>query len=112
MTFEELYNSREWQDANKTRLHGVAGVYLIEFPNGKKYIGSTNNLFQRLQTHLRELQIKSENAWYKQAAIENNFPDNKPSGEPIYEPPSHPEDPRSKRDKRGCFIGKRASKKV
>lgn len=108
MDFEEIYNSRKWTDANETQLHETSGVYLIEFPNGKKYVGSTKNLFERLSTHLRHLQTKSEIFWYKQAAIENNFPDNVPSEKPKYEPPEHPE---SKRDKRGFFIGARASKK-
>ena len=109
MNFTELYNTRTWTDANKTVLHEVSGTYMIEFQNGKRYIGSTKNLFERLATHIRNLQGKHNYLWYKQAAIENNFPDRVPPNKPEYEPPIHPGD---KLDKRGLRIGKRANKKA
>lgn len=109
MTFEELYSSRDWSDANKTQLHEVSGTYLIILPNGKRYVGSTNNLYKRLETHILNLAKRTGVKWYETAAIENNLPKQVPPGKPDYCLPVHPYD---KIDKNGNRIGKRASKKA
>ena len=112
---------------------GNSAVYLIEFPNGKRYVGSSNHVFKRIERHLLglESQYKDDTLWYRTAAAENEI-----SGREIYNyldkgiklnrsnyfeidrryldfrfeltPP--PEDPRNKYDKRGRRIGDRAKK--
>lgn len=73
-----------WIKGNKTNTLGQSGVYLITFPNGKRYLGSSKDLYKRISTHMKNLQQKKQVSWYFTASIENNFPDYIPSGKPIY----------------------------
>jgi predicted GIY-YIG superfamily endonuclease len=41
-----------WQQIKKAEFE-LSGVYLMIFPNGKKYLGKTNNLRRRLKEHLK-----------------------------------------------------------
>ena len=52
------------------------GVYLIIFENGKRYVGSTNNIHKRLVNHLGCLLGRNRDTtkWYKLAREENNLP--------------------------------------
>lgn len=113
---------------------GNSGVYLIKFPNGKRYVGSSNHVFKRLERHLLglESQYKDNTLWYCVAAIENRINRRelydylnkgiKVNMSNSYEidykyldskfeltPP--PQDPRNKRDKRGHRIGNRVKEK-
>lgn len=36
----------------------TSGVYFLKFPNGKEYIGSSNNLKRRIKEHLREIYVR------------------------------------------------------
>lgn len=76
-----------------------SGVYLIYFPNGKWYVGSSKNLGQRLTSHLKSLINKWDSSanWYGLASKENHIPILKPM----------PEDPKERYDKRGHKIGNR-----
>lgn len=112
---------------------GSAGVYLIEFPNGKRYVGSSNHVFRRLERHILglESQYKDNVSWYRTAAAENeingreiyNYLDKgiKRNMDNLYEIDYHylnskfkltppPKDPRDKYDKRGHRVGNRAKK--
>ena len=81
---------------------GSCGVYIIKFPNGKRYVGSSNHVFTRLKYHLLALesQYSGDTQWYQVAAKENHI-----TGK-IAPPP----DPRDKRDKAGRRMGKRIKK--
>ena len=112
---------------------GSAGVYLIEFPNGKRYVGSSNHVFKRIERHILglESQYKDDTLWYRTAAAENGICGreiNAYLGKGInmnwnntyeidynylnskFELTPAPKDPRDKYDKRGHRIGKRAKK--
>lgn len=112
---------------------GNSAVYLIEFPNDKRYVGSSNHVFKRIERHLLglESQYKDDTLWYRTAAAENGI-----SGREInnylnkgiklnrsnyfeidrryldskFELTPPPVDPRNKYDKRGHRIGDRAKK--
>lgn len=113
---------------------GDCGVYIIKFPNGKRYVGSSNHVFKRLERHILGLenQYSSNVLWYQTAAAENGI-----KGRAIYNyldkdikrsslgytidynylnvkfkltPP--PKDPRNKCDKRGHRIGNRIKNSV
>lgn len=79
---------------------GSCGVYIIKFPNGKRYVGSSNHVFRRLREHLNSLagSCKS-NSWYEIAIKENNYVGDE----------APPQDPRDKKDKKGRRMGKRVS---
>lgn len=52
---------------------GGSGVYIIKFPNNKRYVGSSNHVIKRLKTHMSHLENRSGLDWYKQAAEENKL---------------------------------------
>lgn len=81
---------------------GNCGVYLIRFPNGKRYIGSSNHVFKRIRYHLLALESQycGDTQWYEKAAKENNL-NNKLLP---------PEDPRDRCDKAGRRMGRRIKK--
>lgn len=94
-----------------------SGVYLLSFPNGKWYVGSSKNLGERLASHLKELNREKPSVhWYSQAQKENSFPILSREAppiepkEPIFVPPKG--DPRLELAKDGRPKGKRASKKA
>lgn len=81
---------------------GNCGVYLIKFPNGKRYVGSSNHIFRRLREHLNSLAGSCKfNSWYETAIKENNYIGDE----------APPQDPRDKKDKNGRRMGKRVSEK-
>lgn len=52
-----------------------SGVYMLSFPNGKWYVGSSINLGERLKSHLCNLNNqKVSTKWYSVAQEENMFP--------------------------------------
>lgn len=53
---------------------GNPAVYLITFPNGKRYVGSSNHVFKRINTHLANLENPDgKTDWYEIATKENNI---------------------------------------
>ena len=42
---------KEQRDKAIKPLEGVSGVYILTFPNGKKYIGQSSNIGERLKSH-------------------------------------------------------------
>ena len=83
---------------------GSCRVYIIKFPNGKRYVGSSNHVFRRIKYHLLALesQYSNDTKWYSKAAEENHL-----IGK--IEPP---EDPRDELDKAGRRMGKRVKKEI
>jgi GIY-YIG catalytic domain. len=78
-----MANEKIWTYNYKGSFYNVPykpGVYLIVFENGKRYVGSTNNIHKRLVNHLGSLLGKNHNSvkWYKLAREENNLPQYKP----------------------------------
>lgn len=51
---------------------GPSGVYLIKFPNGKFYLGSSKRVYKRLRDHLCYLaRPQNQTPWYQRANEEN-----------------------------------------
>lgn len=98
---------------------GDSGVYIIKFPNNKRYVGSSNHVIKRLKTHMSHLENGSGLDWYRQAAEENELVSRPDINEQLtqlsneydfnFTPPPH--DPRNDYDKSGHRIGNRVSKK-
>lgn len=98
---------------------GGSGVYIIKFPNNKRYVGSSNHVIKRLKTHMSHLENGSCHLWYDQAAKENGLLCTQDVKEQLaqirseynldFTPPPH--DPRDDEDKSGHRIGNRVSKK-
>lgn len=55
----------DWLDVRRQ-----AGVYCMLFPNGKRYVGKTNDLIHRLDSHLIKL-LQAKSGWYKRQEEEN-----------------------------------------
>lgn len=66
-------NTIDWKDEIK-KYPRSAGVYVMTFPNGKKYLGQTVNFQERIESHFSGLfgNRKSEvMAWYSDCLKEN-----------------------------------------
>lgn len=55
------------------KIKPCCGVYIIKFPNGKFYIGSSKDIKRRIHEHIYGIYYDQEYQWYRTAAIENNF---------------------------------------
>lgn len=98
---------------------GGSGVYIIKFPNNKRYVGSSNHVIKRLKAHMSHLENNSGTDWYRQAAEENGLISRHDIIEQLaqlnaeytfdFTPP--PKDPREELDKLGHRMGNRVSKK-
>lgn len=77
--FKELASLRAWIFNFRCKLEKLPhkpGVYVITFKNQKRYIGSTNNLYRRIVSHLGCLCGRNHDTtkWYKLAREENQLP--------------------------------------
>ena len=119
-TLDILYKEKWYTYQHIPYGNGGSGVYIIKFPNNKRYVGSSNHVFTRLKTHMSHLENNSGSDWYRQAAEENGLLNQKDIKAQLtqirseynnfnFTPP--PKDPREELDKSGHRMGKRVSKK-
>ena len=118
-TLDIIYKRKWYTYQHLPYKDGGSGVYIIKFPNNKRYVGSSNHVIKRLKTHMSHLENGSSTDWYQIAAEENGFLNKKLINRELEEiekeynfnftPP--PKDPREECDKRGNRIGNRVSKK-
>lgn len=119
-TLDILYKEKWYTYQHLPYGEGGSGVYIIKFPNNKRYVGSSNHVLTRLKTHMSHLENNSGSDWYRQAAEENGLLNQKDIKAQIaqirseynnfnFTPP--PKDPREELDKSGHRMGKRVSKK-
>lgn len=118
-TLDILYKEKWYTYQHIPFGEGGSGVYIIKFPNNKRYVGSSNHVLTRLKTHMSHLENNSGTDWYRQAAEENGLLNRKDIKAQLaqirseynltFTPP--PKDPREELDKSGHRMGKRVSKK-
>lgn len=118
-TLDILYKEKWYTYQHIPFGEGGSGVYIIKFPNNKRYVGSSNHVLTRLKTHMSHLENNSGTDWYRQAAEENGLLNQKDVNAQLakikseynltFTPP--PKDPREELDKSGHRMGKRVSKK-
>ena len=118
-TLDILYKEKWYTYQHLPYGNGGSGVYIIKFPNNKRYVGSSNHVLTRLKTHMSHLENNSGSDWYRQAAEENGLLNQKDIKAQLaqirneytfnFTPP--PKDPREELDKSGHRMGKRVSKK-
>lgn len=118
-TLDILYKEKWYTYQHLPYGNGGSGVYIIKFPNNKRYVGSSNHVLTRLKTHMSHLENNSGADWYRQAAEENGLLNQKDIKAQLaqirneytfnFTPP--PKDPREELDKSGHRMGKRVSKK-
>ena len=118
-TLDILYKEKWYTYQHIPYGEGGSGVYIIKFPNNKRYVGSSNHVLTRLKTHMSHLENNSGSDWYRQAAEENGLLNQKDIKAQLaqirseytfnFTPP--PKDPREELDKSGHRMGKRVGKK-
>lgn len=118
-TLDIIYTEKWYTYQHLPYGDGDPGVYIIKFPNNKRYVGSSNHVIKRLKTHMSHLENGSGLDWYRQAAEENELVGRPDINEQLtqlsneydfnFTPPPH--DPRNDYDKSGHRIGNRVSKK-
>lgn len=118
-TLDILYKEKWYTYQHIPYGEGGSGVYIIKFPNNKRYVGSSNHVLTRLKTHMSHLENNSGSDWYRQAAEENGLLNQKDIRAQLaqikseytfnFTPP--PKDPREELDKSGHRMGKRVGKK-
>lgn len=72
-TLDLIYERKWYTYQHLPYKDGDSGVYIIKFPNNKRYVGSSNHVIKRLKTHMSHLENGSGLDWYKQAAEENEL---------------------------------------
>lgn len=118
-TLDIIYKRKWYTYQHLPYEDGGSGVYIIKFPNNKRYVGSSNHVIKRLKTHMSHLENNSGTDWYRQAAEENGLISRHNIIEQLtqlsneynfnFTPP--PKDPSGELDKLGHRIGNRVSKK-
>lgn len=118
-TLDLIYERKWYTYQHLPYRDGNSGVYIIKFPNNKRYVGSSNHVIKRLKTHMSHLENGSGLDWYKQAAEENELVSRPDINEQLtqlrneynfnFTPP--PKNPCDDYDKLGRRIGNRVSKK-
>lgn len=118
-TLDIIYNQKWYTYQHLPYGEGNSGVYIIKFPNNKRYVGSSNHVITRLKAHMNHLEYGSGTDWYQIAAEENGLLNEKLMERELEEiekeynfnftPP--PKDPREEYDRRGNRMGNRVGKK-